>query len=300
MKKYLLFSILLFLLSNLAFSQGPNSRTRSFIIGAGSGAAFYFGDLAKDGSFEHVKPNVALSARYNFSGNNNFLDNVSVESQFTWFMLTGNDKKDPVKEMRNLSFTSHNFELNLLGHVSLFPEASRFYQRPFANPYAYVGIGLVNFNPAAKLEGERYNLRRLETEGPENSYGSFTMSIPMGLGVKFRASPFLNINLDGGFRWVLSDYLDDVSSGHYPEPTSFDSEEARLLSDRTWELGISPTWAEQGKEFRGNPDERDAYLILNIRVEYFFGNVAAGSSSGFRSGKGRKPKPYRPRKIRRR
>ena len=290
----LLITILTF--SELSFAQGQNFRNRSFIVGAGTGAAFYFGDLAKDGSFQHVKPNFALSARYNFH------DRFSVESQLTWFMLTGHDKKDPVKEQRNLSFTSHNFELNLLGHVSLFQEAIRFYQRPFANPYIYAGIGLVNFNPAAKLEGEKYNLRKLQTEGPENTYGAFTMSIPLGIGVKFRASPYININLDGGFRYVFTDYLDDVSSGIFPDPLSFDNEPARLLSDRTWELGLSPTWAEQGKEFRGNPDEKDAYFILNVRVEYFFGSAgSSGPRSGsFKPVKNRKPKAYRPHKIKRR
>lgn len=293
MKKLLLI-ITLLSCTELAFSQGF-SRNRDFIIGMGSGAAFYFGDLAADGDYSFIKPNLALSARYNF------YDRYSVETQLTWFMLTGDDTKDPVKELRNLSFTSHNFELNLLGHVSLFPESFRFYQRPFANPYAYVGIGLVNYNPRAELDGEKYNLRKLETEGPENSYGLFTMSVPVGFGVKFRASPFLNINLDAGYRYVFTDYLDDVSSGEYPAPTSFDSEIARKLSDRSGELlpPDQPTFAEQGRDVRGNPSEKDAYLILNVRVEYFFGNLNLGGT-GYRPGKGRKPKPYRPRNIRRR
>lgn len=296
MKKYLVFVFIFTLLSNLAYSQGPGSRNRSFIIGAGTGAAFYFGDLAKDGTFRFVKPNFALSARYNF------YDRFSVESQITWFMLTGNDKYDPIKERRNLRFSSNNFELNLLAHISLFQEAIRFYQRPLANPYMYFGIGLVNFNPTTTLDGEKYKLRKLETEGPDHSYGAFTMSVPLGLGVKFRASPFININIDGGFRFVLSDYLDDVSSGVYPDPTSFNNEVARKLSDRSGEIGVSPTFSERGLMVRGNPNEKDAYLILNVKVEYFFGSVNSprGRSSGFRPVRHRKPKAYRPKKIKRR
>ncbi len=295
MKKIILIAITILLFNELSLAQGRNFRNRSFIVGAGTGAAFYFGDLAKDGTFRFVKPNFALSGRYNFH------DRFSVESQLTWFMLTGDDSKDPVKELRNLSFTSHNFELNVLAHISLFQEAIKFYQRPFANPYIYAGIGLVNFNPTARLEGEKYNLRKLQTEGPENKYGAFTMSIPLGGGVKFRASPYINVNIDGGFRFVLTDYLDDVSSGTFPNPLSFESDVARKLSDRTWEKGISPTWAEQGKEFRGNPNKKDAYFILNVRVEYFFGSVSGGArSGGFRPVKGRKPRAYRPHKVRKR
>lgn len=284
------------LITDIAYSQGVRGirgRNRNFIIGAGTGAAFYFGDLAANGDYSNVKPNLALSARYNF------FDRYSIETQLTWFMLTGQDAKDPVKEKRNLSFSSHNFEFNVLGHVSLFPEAYRFYQRPLLNPYVYAGIGLVQFNPTAVLEGKRYNLRELQTEGPENAYGAFAMTIPAGLGVKLRATPFLNINIDGGFRWALTDYLDDVSSGDYPDPTSFgDNEIARRLSDRSWELGISPTLAERGSMVRGNPDKKDAYLILNVRVEYFFGSL--GSGHKYRPMRGRKPKAYRPRRPRRR
>lgn len=294
--KTLIIFCLLILTAELSYSQGmrgmQRGRNRNLIIGAGTGAAFYFGDLAKNGDYSNIKPNLALSARYNF------YSRYSVETQLTWFMLTGDDSKDPVKEQRNLSFQSHNFELNLLAHVSLFPEAVRFYQRPFANPYLYAGIGVVQFNPTAELDGERYNLRKLQTEGPDNSYGAFTMSVPFGLGVKFRATPFLNVNLDGGFRWVMSDYLDDVSSGEFPAPDSFDDDIARRLSDRSGEFGLSPTLSERGTMVRGNPDRNDAYLILNVRVEYFFSSLSMGGK--YRPMKARKPKAYRPRGPKRR
>lgn len=291
MKKLFVLVFFIFI-ADLASGQGIRSRNRNFIIGAGTGAAFYFGDLAKNGDFSNIKPNLALSARYNF------YDRYSVETQLTWFMLSGRDSKDPVKEWRNLSFSSHNFELNVVGHVSLFPEAIRFYQRPFANPYAYAGVGLLQFNPYAKLDGDVHYLRGLETEGSENSYGVVTMVIPFGAGVKFRATPFLNINIDGGYRLTFTDYLDDVSSGHFPEPTSFDNDVARRLSDRSGELGLVPSMSERGMNVRGNPDRNDAYFILNIRAEYFFGSMGGGSS--YRPMRGKKPKAYRPRNYKRR
>ncbi|MCK5368775.1 MAG: hypothetical protein KAQ62_09485, partial [Cyclobacteriaceae bacterium] len=93
---------------------------------------------------------------------------------------------------------------------------------------------------------------------------------------------FFNVVLDGGYRFVMSDNLDDVSSGIYPVPSSFTDETARLLSDRTWETLPSgtPTWAEQGKELRGNPSDNDGFFILNIKVEYYFAEI--GKSSTYR------------------
>jgi hypothetical protein len=290
MKKSILIIVGLLVSSELVFSQGfyNKNRNRNFIISAGTGTTHYYGDLAKDGDHSNISPNLALGARYNF------YRWFSAGADVTWFMLAGDDKTDPGKEIRNLSFQSHNFEINGVLHVSLFEEDRRFYMRPFANPYLYGGIGLVNFNPTAKLDGERYNLRKLNTSGEE--YSNFTVSFPVGVGVKFRVNPFFNIVLDGGYRFLLSDHIDDVSGGMYPEPASFGSNTtARLLSDRTWETlpEGTPTWAEQGKNFRGNPNDNDGFFIFNVKVEYYLGEL--GKTSTYRRkikvGKSGKIKP---------
>ena len=289
MKKSLLILSVLLLCSELIFGQGfyNKNRNRNFIVSAGTGTTHYYGDLAKPGDHSNIKPNLALGARYNF------YRWFSAGAELTWFMLAGDDKTDPGKEIRNLSFQSHNFELSTVIHVSLFEEDRRFYMRTFANPYAYGGIGFVSFNPTAKLDGEKYNLRKLNTSGED--YSGMTISFPVGAGIKFRVNPFFNVVLDGGYRFLLTDNLDDVSSGIYPDPASFSDETARLLSDRTWETlpAGTPTWAEQGKNFRGDPNNKDGYFIFNLKVEYYLGEL--GKSSTYRrkikTGKSGKIKP---------
>jgi len=292
MKKTLPIIIVLLFCSQILWAQGfyNKNRNRNLVISAGTGTSHYYGDLAKEGDHFNIKPNFAIGARYNF------YRWFSAGAELTWFMLAGDDKTDPGKEIRNLSFQSHNFELNGVIHVSLFEEDRRFYMRPFANPYVYGGIGFVNFNPTAKLDGERYNLRKLNTSGEE--YSNMTVSFPVGAGVKFRLNPFFNIVVDGGYRFLVTDNLDDVSSGVYPDPASFGNNEvARRLSDRTWETlpEGTPTWAEQGKKFRGDPNNKDGYFIFNIKVEYYFGEL--GKSSTYRrrikTGKSGKIKPPR-------
>ena len=285
MKRTLLIFILIFASYSLAICQGfyNKNRNRNFVVSAGTGTAHYYGDLAKSGDHLNISPNIALGARYNI------YRWFSAGAEFTWFMLKGNDNTDPVKETRNLSFHSHNFEINAVAHVSLFEEDQRFYMRSFANPYLYGGVGFVSYNPRAKLDGKSYNLRKLNTSGED--YSGFTVSFPVGIGVRFRLNPFFNITLDGGYRFLISDHLDDVSGGIYPDPSSFGSnEEARLLSDRTWETlpEGEPTWAEQGKEFRGNPDNNDGYFILNIKVEYYLGEIGLSNSSRRRKVKSNK------------
>lgn len=293
MKKSILILTGLLFCAEIVFSQGfySKNRNRNLVLSVGTGTTHYYGDLAKSGDHSNIRPNFAIGARYNF------YRWFSAGTELTWFMLAGNDNTDPGKEIRNLSFQSHNFELSGLIHVSLFEEDRRFYMRTFANPYIYGGVGLVSYNPTAELEGERYNLKKLNTSGED--YSGFTVSFPVGAGVKFRVNPFFNVVLDGGYRFLISDHLDDVSSGIYPDPTSFSNETARLLSDRTWETlpDGEPTWAEQGKNFRGEPGNKDGYFIFNIKMEYYFSEIGKSSTYRRKIG-GNKTKKLKPPKRR--
>lgn len=294
MKKSILILTGLLFCAEIVFSQGfyNKNRNRNFILSVGTGTTHYYGDLAKNGDHSNIRPNLAIGARYNF------YRWFSAGTEFTWFMLAGNDKTDPGKITRNLSFQSHNFEFSGVIHVSLLEEDRRFYMRPFANPYIYGGIGLVSYNPTAKLDGERHNLRKLNTSGED--YSGITASFPVGAGVKFRINPFFNVVLDGGYRFLLSDHIDDVSSGIYPDPASFSDETARLLSDRTWETlpAGEPTWAEQGKNFRGDPNKKDGYFIFNIKMEYYFTELGKSSTFRRKIGGGSKGKRIKPPKRR--
>lgn len=287
MKHIILILTGLLFCTEVVFGQSfyNNSRNRNLILSVGTGTTHYYGDLAKNGDHSNIRPNLAIGARYNF------YRWFSAGSEFTWFMLAGHDNTDPGKVTRNLSFQSHNFELSGVIHVSLFEEGRRFYTRQFANPYIYGGIGLVSYNPKAKLpdDSKRHNLRKLNTSGED--YSGITASFPVGLGVKFRVNPFLNVVLDGGYRFLLTDHIDDVSSGVYPDPVSFSDETARLLSDRTWETlpDGEPTWAEQGKMFRGDPNDKDGYFIFNIKLEYYFTEIKRSQKIG--GTKSRKLKP---------
>ena len=74
--------------------------------------------------------------------------------------------------------------------LSLFPEVGSSYTpvrspSPFG-PYVFLGVDITTYKPTAELNGERYNLRKLQTEGVK--YGSIAFTIPMGLGVRYQIS----------------------------------------------------------------------------------------------------------------
>ncbi|MBX2966865.1 MAG: outer membrane beta-barrel protein [Cyclobacteriaceae bacterium] len=235
-------------------------RERSIIGSVGLGTSSYFGELANPGDYLNSKPSINLGMQY-------FLTNrVSVRSELTWFQLQGDDAKadDDGRRMRNLSFTANNWELNATGSVSLFPIGTRFYQRSKVNFYGFAGVGVLYSNPKAELNGQKYELQPLQTEGIE--YGKFHFVIPYGLGVRFMLNPFLNLAIESGHRITFTDYLDDVSTV-YKDQASFTDPIAAALADRKPELGLPgrPTGA-----IRGNPDRNDGYMFLNIKLEYYF------------------------------
>ncbi len=294
-RSILVFAALLFCIE-IAFSQGfyNKNRNRNLILFAGGGTSHYYGDLAKPGDHTNIGANFGFGARWNF------YRWFSAGAEFTWFTLDGNDNTDPVKEVRNLSFQSHNFEFSGLIHISILEEDRRFYMRPFANPYVFGGVGFLSYNPKAKLpnDSKKYNLRKLNTSG--EGYSGITAAFPVGAGIKFRVNPFFNAVVEGGYRFLISDHLDDVSSGIYPDPASFSDQNARRLSDRTWETNGSPTWAEQGKNFRGDPNDKDGYFIFNVKLEYYFTEIGRSSTyrRQFRGGKVNRLKPPRRRTSR--
>ncbi|GJM60856.1 hypothetical protein PEDI_14080 [Persicobacter diffluens] len=266
---------------------------RKFVFTAGTGIANYYGDLANDGQF-WVQPNLTVGLRYRF------WDRLSIAGDITYFTLRGDDAKanDIGRKNRNLNFMSHNVEFATTLHVDLFPVPSRFYARRAVNPYFFIGIGGVTVNPTTKLEGTKYNLRNIETE-PGQSYGAVTYTIPMGFGCSFRVSPFVNIAVDGGYRFTGTDYLDDVSGPRY---MPFDNESLESqLSDRTREILPNdpdrwPSNRPEESQVRGNPDNNDGYFLMNFRVEYFF----SFGSGGKMHKRKRSTRRYKPKKRRRR
>jgi hypothetical protein len=236
-------------------------RERSLIATVGTGTANYFGELVNPGTLGKHRPNIVLGAEYYL------LNRVSVRAEFTWFMIAGDDanaNSDRVE--RNLSFFSHNFELNATGAVYLFPNGVRFYQRPVLNVYGFGGVGLLYFNPKTKYQGDVVALAPLETEGTK--YSRAVPVIPFGLGVKIKYGPFFNLIFEGGYRLTFTDYLDDVSIERYPDPASLKSDLSRALSDRRRERDPDyPVAPGVGK--RGNPDTNDGYIIFNVKLQYY-------------------------------
>jgi len=266
-------------------------KNRSIVASFGMGSSSYFGELKNDGDiFVDLKYNLEFGLEYKLS------PRISPKVMLTFFRLQGDDSKAAGggREFRNLRFVSDNIELSAVGIVQLFEDHARYYQRKAFNAYAFLGLGVTWFNPRAEMPetdwngdpiadaGKVVSLRQYSTE--QNSYGNITLAIPFGLGIRYKLNPWFNIALDGGYRFTLTDYIDDVSTT-YPGIAAFSDPAAAALSDRRHELDLPP-WDEG--HIRGNPDAGDGYFLINIKVEYYLPSLF-GVSTG---GSGRR-KPHR-------
>jgi hypothetical protein len=262
MKKfYLLTSLLGIILSHVAEAQSFYTlrRDRSLIANVGLNTSTYYGDLKDDSDFIDAKPSLSLGLMTSITRN------VFIRSEFSWVTLSGRDAEssDGGKITRNLSFTSSNYEFNVTGVVHLIPVRGRFYQRPNYNLYGFIGLGGLYFNPKAELEGQKYALQPLMTEGVK--YSRFAFIVPFGLGGKVKLTPFVNLALEAGWRKTFTDYIDDVSTT-FIDNASIANPIARQLADRRPEIGLPVL--EEGRK-RGDPSKKDAYMLLSLKVEYY-------------------------------
>lgn len=221
------------------------------------GLSSYYGDLCDQGVCFRYRPGFTLGGYYRYNGR------ISFRGDLTFLRMAGNDH-DGDNQVRNLSFTSSNFEgaVGIMYDLVYFDR--NYHLRAKLTPYLFAEIGLLYYNPKAKYNGQNVALRPLMTEGVK--YGKFTPSIPLGGGVRYQINDFMDLSVELAYRKTFTDYLDDVSTT-YKDNTSFTDPVAAALADRSMEGGYTTGHWEAGHK-RGNPNRKDGYFIFGLKFEY--------------------------------
>ena len=145
-----------------------------------------------------------------------------------------------------------------------------------STPYLTIGVGMFSFDPYAYLEGQKYYLRELGTEGQaagydgRKPYNNIAVYIPLGVGYKYNLNPKMNIGVEIVYNFTTTDYLDDVSKtyagiNNFPTLPSGDPSVAALLQDRSYETGTPPIGI-QGRQ-RGYKNQTGR---LSVCTDYVF------------------------------
>jgi hypothetical protein len=262
-------------------------------IGGGAGAARGF---VYDMKLDQTRFNLGASARY-FFGNK-----TAVSLHFTQARLKGEDasSENPERYSRNLSFRNDVLELStrLEYHFSQINDVGRTFRYHLSfSMFLWGGVGAFYNNPKGYYEGEWVALRPLATEG--TNYGAFAFCAPAGVGMHYRFNKRHLIGFEAGWRFTMSDFIDDVS-GFYVNPDDFSSPQALALSDRSVEVdpndplfigsqfygaGTKANPVEPAK--RGNPEDNDSYLLASFTYSYALRGKTSFSRSRYRFVKGR-------------
>lgn len=167
------------------------------------------------------------------------------------------------------------FKKENFGHVYKLRGVRSFFLLNIA-AYAYLGVGVTMYSPQGRAQGKWHNLRKLGTEGQgimpgKDPYGRFTVIYPFGIGLKYALGNKWNIGAEYGARVTTTDYLDDVSTLYFDNAQilAANGPLAAELADPSVKTPDNYTWTDPG-ERRGDPGDKDYYMILQLSVNYRF------------------------------
>ena len=266
--------IFIFFISSSLFLQAQN-----YEVGLLLGTSGYSGDITPEAnSFSTGNNHEALGVFARFDVNRRFAWRAS----YQYARISGDDANanDADRVNRNLSFRSNIHEFALLGEFNPIGSDRRFY------PYLYGGAALFKYNPETVFNGQLVELQPLGTEGQgidgfDDRYRLTQISIPLGVGFKFRMTDRINISIELGVRKTFTDYLDDVSGTfvNYNDLLAGNGSVAAALGNRTGELlGTEPLVVETGTP-RGNPNNDDWYYVGGVTISYQFYDKNNGSKN---------------------
>ncbi len=235
-------------------------------LGVSTNALNYFGDVVPKTSMtstdiSFTRPGLGISSSVRLGSS------MAVRAGFLYGRITSSDfgVADPndalavYRYARNLHFRNNIKDFSLVGVWDLLSNPGTVMFRMNFTPYVFAGISVFHHNPKALVPerailhpydtitpseaGQWVSLRPLHTEGKNNAYSAFQLSIPVGIGFRYRINQLMDFEAEMSYRHLFTDYLDDVSH-NYVDKGTLDSDLAKIMSDRS----LEPTDALTGEE----------------------------------------------------
>jgi Domain of unknown function (DUF6089) len=310
-----------------------SKQKRYSSIGFSLNALSYLGDIApkaKWGSTKlgFIRPGFTASYSYRIG------PRYTLEGGLSYGRLQSDDYvvADPASDeskyryIRNASFRNDIWSISAVAKIDLFKNEGSHLNRPTLAPYLLIGIAGFRHNPKALVPaeyvllantppvafpnaGEWTALQPLGTEGQNANldptdanfgikpYSLWQVSIPIGIGIRYRLADALDLSFDFSIRILFTDYIDDVSQ-NYVDLDVLDSNLARAMSNRSrdalsakgdprdisgWNTNtyvgrngnvyevISGFGQEGFSNKRGGKDINDMYYVSSFKIAYIIG-----------------------------
>jgi hypothetical protein len=241
-------------------------------LGFTLGVANYFGDINTTSDISRSK--IAFGAYYR----KQFGSYVAARVGFHYAQLGYSDvrSKNSFQQLRNLSFNTNIWEVAVQGDFNFFKFLPGTAEYRFT-PYVSLGVGVFGYNPYAYLQGKKYFLRPLGTEGQNigfedrKPYKSTALSFPIGVGIKYNINSDINFTFEIGHRLTNTDYIDDVSTTYIGQNRFVAGTPAFLLQDRSYELAPITPLGNEGRQ-RGFSKQKDQFLFMEMGISFNFGS----------------------------
>jgi opacity protein-like surface antigen len=232
-----------------------------------TGFGNYYGDLQnKPITLDQSSLAIGAGVKYDWD------DHLAFRTGFMYGKIGADDKRNkPSLQLRNLNFQSKIFEWNFIGEYTLFDLHTRQF-----SPYGFAGLAIFHFNPYTfDSLGVKYFLRPLSTEGeglaayPDRKpYHLTQLSIPFGVGVKFRVTNNVVIAYEFGLRKTFTDHLDDVSTTYVDQNILLNAKGAKAveLAYRGDEIKNGDANYPADGSIRGGAKYKDWYYFSGVRI----------------------------------
>lgn len=230
------------------------------------GASGYNGDLTqKVITLQTIRPAANVNIKYN-------LDNtIILRAGIAWLNVAGDDKYNKQADLkrRNLNFKSSIWEATLCAEVNLI-EPELFY----SYPYLFGGVGLIHFNPYTyDKDNKKTYLQPLGTEGQgipgypnRKPYSLTQLCLPVGGGWKFNVNKKYDIIYEFGYRFLFTDYLDDVSTTYVSSQILLQNRGPKTVELAYRSAPIPDSNLPNNGDTRGNPKVKDGYFFTGIKL----------------------------------
>ena len=300
-------TLLAFLLPAIIFSQHKYFFSKcEWVVGAG--ATNFLGDLGgapqigthgvKDWEWPAVGPVVNVGLRYKQS------KYLSFKSMLSAGKISGDDKltTEHYRSNRNLNFRSPVVEFSVQAELNFINTGDQKLAYGIKNArtrinvqsYLFGGVGVFYFNPQGNYKRKWISLRNLSTEGQgmpggPKKYSQFSISFPVGAGIKFSLNQQCSIGFEAGVHYTLTDYMDDVSGNYYDNDAirASKGDVAAYMANPALDKyagGLeNPSASRQTitGEQRGNPKHNDAFIFGVINLNYKINYQAKGKIKCF-------------------
>jgi hypothetical protein len=233
-------------------------KSQDMEIGLNIGGSYYLGDLNPGRHFVNSQVAYGVVARLNLD------TRWAAKIAFTRAKIKGSASSSEFLPDRGLSFTSGLTDISGVMEFNFRPYFTGSRMNAIS-PYIYTGISVFFFDPV----NNGVSLRSLGTEGQNvgyegrTPYGSVSVSIPFGLGMKLSLTKRLGMQVYWEMHKTFNDYLDDVSTTYYLNGHA-------VLPDDRAGIASDPTFNHEPGMQRGNASNKDWFAFFGISFTYKF------------------------------